>query len=90
MDIETSTPGIQDVHGHLPEARVGVESASSKSRTRAPRSPTGRAVWGARGTPGPTDIRARRTSLTADLGTDALPALYPSFVRCGSAQRMRN
>jgi len=75
MHIEARTPP--------PWARAGVEPASSKARRRALRRFAAGAVWGARGAPGPTDVRVRNTTLLAT----SLPTrrgYCTHFVRCGS------
>jgi len=88
MDIQTRTPRIEHLHRDLLVAPArsprdrNLEGVLSGPRPVA-------TVWGARGAPGPTDIRAQGTT---DRPTSMLarPLLYrrARFMRSGSGQRV--
>jgi hypothetical protein len=62
-----------------PRGSAGAEPTSSNSRTRAPALAGVAAVWGARGAPGPTDLRARCTK-NSPTSSPARRLCYASFI----------
>ena len=65
---------------HLLLSGTGVESPDTESKERAAQRGAGVAIRGARGTPGHTNVRARRTNAGADLGARA--ARHCTSVSC--------